>query len=617
MLQAMINKFRFDYPEAYATLRVEGALEAVASDDGPAYHYGIDATYENGHRRRSGSYYTDPDLARRVCAEGLVDFCRIRFPELGDRLHRLIVGGEVDRPCLERIQPLLASLDVLDLAVGSGVFPVALIEVLLRTGITVDHMRFTLIDLQADALQAARFHLYRFAREHGIAITIDGHRGDALLTRMPGSSYDLVIGNPPYIGEKNNKAYFRSLRNHPEWSRRYEAKMDLFYFFVYRGLSLLSDRGVLSFVTTSYFLTATGARAFRTFLREEARLTYLQSFGQEQLFSSASLHSAIFGVSPHRTLTTRQVTAEGQEELSPEMLFSPQGYVVLEDPAIKRILHTIWGKRGFGLGDVYEVNQGIVSGFDRLRGSDLDDYPGVRKGQGVFVHAVDAPELEDLPEAAPYLVPFYKNSDLGAFRIARAPAYRLLYLVDEEIPPSLIAYLAPFKERLSNRREVKKGLRRWYQLTWSRKRCLFESPAILCPQRAKDNCFAYSEGGHFGSADLYYITGTAVSPYSLRFLLGYLNSSLVGFWLTYRGKRKGELLELYGKPLSEIPLPEALTIDGNLVEAVENVVDSLIDQPDDNPARERLDHLVYRIFDLNEPSVAIIEAQKRSLRDQN
>jgi len=41
---------------------------------------------------------------------------------------------------------------------------------------------------------------------------------------------------------------------------------------------------------------------------------------------------------------------------------------------------------------------------------------------------------------------------------------------------------------------------------------------------------------------------------NIYFLLGILNSKVIFFWLYHRGKRKGETLELYATPLSQIPV---------------------------------------------------------------
>ena len=52
---------------------------------------------------------------------------------------------------------------------------------------------------------------------------------------------------------------------------------------------------------------------------------------------------------------------------------------------------------------------------------------------------------------------------------------------------------------------------------------------------------------------MYYITQRDTSI-ALKYVLALLNSKLYFVWLYFKGKRKGEMLELYQKPLSEIPV---------------------------------------------------------------
>lgn len=47
--------------------------------------------------------------------------------------------------------------------------------------------------------------------------------------------FDIVIGNPPYVGEKGNKEIFREIANTDLGLRFYQGKMDLFYFFFVSG----------------------------------------------------------------------------------------------------------------------------------------------------------------------------------------------------------------------------------------------------------------------------------------------------------------------------------------------------------------------------------------------
>ena len=80
---------------------------------------------------------------------------------------------------------------------------------------------------------------------------------------------------------------------------------------------------------------------------------------------------------------------------------------------------------------------------------------------------------------------------------------------------------------------------------------IFTSPKIVCPQRSKVNTFGYNECDWYASADVYYITNPH-KDYNIKYILGLLNSKLYYVWLYHKGKRKGETLELYQKPLSKI-----------------------------------------------------------------
>ena len=83
---------------------------------------------------------------------------------------------------------------------------------------------------------------------------------------MGEGGFDIVIGNPPYIGEKGNRNIFENIRRHGFGKKYYEAKMDYFYYFIYRGIDMLNKDGVLAYITTNYFITADGAKNLRKFL---------------------------------------------------------------------------------------------------------------------------------------------------------------------------------------------------------------------------------------------------------------------------------------------------------------------------------------------------------------
>ena len=71
--------------------------------------------------------------------------------------------------------------------------------------------------------------------------------------------FDAGIGNPPYRRELDHKELMDEIAG-TEFGRMYRSpRMDLWYYFVHRGLEMLKTAGVLSFITNSYWTAGTGA----------------------------------------------------------------------------------------------------------------------------------------------------------------------------------------------------------------------------------------------------------------------------------------------------------------------------------------------------------------------
>jgi adenine-specific DNA-methyltransferase len=74
--------------------------------------------------------------------------------------------------------------------------------------------------------------------------------------------FDVVIANPPYIGEKGHKERFHEVKQ-ANLGKYYLGKMDLFYFFFHLAFDLGNSRAQVAFITTNYYTTASGAVKLR------------------------------------------------------------------------------------------------------------------------------------------------------------------------------------------------------------------------------------------------------------------------------------------------------------------------------------------------------------------
>ena len=110
--------------------------------------------------------------------------------------------------------------------------------------------------------------------------------------------------------------------------------------------------------------------------------------------------------------------------------------------------------------------------------------------------------------------------------------------------------------------------------------------------------------------DVYFVTEKDPST-SLKYVLALLNSNAYYFWLYHKGKRKGEALELYQRPLSEIPIKR---ISNESQERFVALVDQILRVrsksalADVSFFQREIDRHVYSLFDFTPEEIALIES---------
>ncbi len=549
-------------------------------------------------RGGTGSFYTPHSIARFMSGNALKQALKNRFEDQWESIDRYFGGHPVLPQEAETLQALLCQLRILDLACGNGVFLTACLDwytgLSRISGVDTEGALFVSrslcgTDIRADALESWAISLGFRSPAFGEgfaglkAACLSSIEGDAVLSIpwiqevVETGGFDLVIGNPPYLGEKGNRQLFEKLRSSAFGQRYYEGRMDLFYYFLHRGIDLLRQGGTLCQITTSYYATADFAAKIRNRLCTSGGITGLVSFNEQRVFAGALGHHLILfyqkgiqeGSAKLITYTDpRRLSAYDFEDLSFETesshykrytvkdrrtLFDAGGHMIL-DPSRWETdqLEALNRACPEKLKELVRINQGIVSGADR---SDSG---------GIFV--LEAAEFFE--EAAPWAVPWFKNGDIRRYKASAGSNKRLLYIGNEtetNLSAAMLAHFSPHREKLSRRRECQSGARPWYGLQWPREREIFEGPKLVAPQRCAENRFAYTEGPWFASADVYFLTRPAPQV-SLWALLAYLNSEVLFHWFLHCGKRKGKQLELYATPLGNVPINREWLIQGGALD---------------------------------------------------
>jgi len=115
----------------------------------------------------------------------------------------------------------------------------------------------------------------------------------------PSDKFDIIIGNPPYLGQNYNAHIFQELIKEYLICRKYFiGNMDLFYYFIHLGIVKLKPGGLLSFITTNYWLTKskkTGIKYLKPHITNDCYILQYIDLSKLKIFSDAlGQHNCIF-----------------------------------------------------------------------------------------------------------------------------------------------------------------------------------------------------------------------------------------------------------------------------------------------------------------------------------
>jgi len=279
---------------------------------------------------------------------------------------------------------------------------------------------------------------------------------------------------------------------------------------------------------------------------------------------------------------------------------------------------------------IKNINQGILTGVDKVADRHIKKFnlKDIHKGEGVYI--ISNSELEELKlneNEKKTIKPHYKNSDIFRyFTKSVRDKENLIYATRDleienypNIKKHLFKYEQIIKARSDERGEMQAALKlgKWWVIFAARPDVNFESQKIVCPQRSPRNTFGYNNEPWYACTDVYFITNKKSDDNDLKYILALLNSKLMYIWLYFRGKRKGELLELLYQPLTEIPIKEIpLEKQIPFIQLVDQILfitkdDDYLDNWDMlekvRKLEKEIDQLVYKLFDLISEEIETVE----------
>lgn len=393
-------------------------------------------------------------------------------------------------------------------------------------------------------------------------------------------SFTHVIGNPPYIGHKNLALdYKKKLKNaYPEV---YVNKTDILSCFFPGAMKFLKNHGKLVFITSRYFLEAPTYMGLRNFLQEYCTIKRIIDFDFLNMFKEARVASCITVLENRKELSTTLLYDRYFED--GKNIFKTEGILPTKEKTNKQDSHRIeipeFGsfrrfigsqkllhENGWSFPTEYEME--IRERIERKGNYSLRDiftsYQGIITGCDKAFVIKDTTETEGWNEKELKLLrPWIKNSFVGKYFI-KEQGYTLIYsddIKDLTSYPKVLERLEKHRDKLENRREVKRNFRKWYELQWGRVEEVFKRKKIVHPYKAHENRFAVDENGNLCSADVYImLPKDGFEPY-MEYITVLLNSTLYDTYFKSFGKRMGgKIFDYYPNKVMEmrVYIPEKM-----------------------------------------------------------
>ncbi|ELQ6754308.1 class I SAM-dependent DNA methyltransferase [Campylobacter jejuni] len=448
--------------------------------------------------------------------------------------------------------------------------------------------------------------------------------------------FDLIIGNPPYIKENDNKELFANTKK----LRTYQGKMDIWYHFVGRGFDILKNNGYLAFIATNNWVTNSGAKKLRNIVLEESQILSFVDFSSFMVFDSASIQTMIMQfqkIKPPKNyefhfakITTQTPIYEdainllkNEKTQNNEILkinLTPKKFIDKTLNFTKSDYEELFNKiqkYGKFYLEEKEVANGIHPHYDFINNRINSNHNFAFKiGQGIFGLSEEEKEKLKLTKLENNLVkPYYDTQNFLKFFFKKNNHQWLIYTNSSFKNPNSMDDYPNLKKHLDKFQNVITSDNKPYGLHRARDEKFFTgSPRIVALRKCVgEPKFSYVDFDCYVSATFYVIKTQRIN---VKYLTTILNSKLIAFWLKHKGKMQGNNYQIDKEPLLNIPIVTINSKNQKIADELINLVDEIlkVKEQDKNANTQELENkinsLVYKLYNLNEEEIKTIEGKQ-------
>ena len=441
--------------------------------------------------------------------------------------------------------------------------------------------------------------------------------------------FDIIIANPPYAKEGDNKSMFKPVIK-TKWGKKYhQSKMNYWYFFLHKSIDIVSNNGIISFITSRYWLNSSGARklihrikdkllfldfidigklkVFDEVAGQHMIATYAKSTVNKKNFTYKKIENDLSDI--YKNKNTRNLKVK---ILNSESIYSNQDEILVEG--------NCYFKGTINLGSICDVSQGVVEATDKVSKKAIKNFiniQGIQVGKGIFVLTQKELKSLSLNKIEQSIIEKYIDpSDVFKYGIQ----YRDKYLIysnksmKEQIKNS--SNFSNVKHHLEKLQMFITSSNAPYGLHRPRKSKFFKNPKIIFKNMFKEPEFTYDTSGLFFGFSFSSIIEKD-EAYNLKYILSILNSKIGYYWYQKNCKKRGAGFDVGVKKIREFPIKK---INQKKQKPFIDLVDKILSitkskdylrnsfkQKQVAKYEKQIDQLVYKLYNLTPEEIKTIE----------
>ena len=425
------------------------------------------------------------------------------------------------------------------------------------------------------------------------------------------NGFDIVMANPPYV-RVQNLSYEMIDTYKRIWATAWR-RIDISTIFIELGYSLMNSNGNLCYISSNQFITAEYGRMMRKYLSNKGALKYVIDFADLPVFENALTYVSIFILSKKYQDFFEYIQIQSLPFEPPtkfikinldgfgEEVWSLGGNQTLK--IIKKVQLT--NER---LDKYAKCWAGIITGKDELLLYDINEK--VRHiEKELIIPVIRAQGCFRYRYAEPIKKSFYpykeKNNKTELITIDEIKSKY----------PKAYDFIIQNKKQLKERKDSRKSFgskENWYGLIRFGRLSTFNKPKIVSPGEVKENRFSLDlSGAAFSCARVFSITSED-DKLNIKFLLAFLNSKLVEFYLHKTAPLKhGGYYTYSSTVIDSIPFKFNEGHQAPFIPIVDNILKAKQQNPQANTKHleNQIDIMVYKLYNLTYEEVKIIDPE--------